>query len=166
MDSTPGSVKLNASSGLSTFGCGSWNGRLIHGGGSSMDDPILGWLLIVVGALSVILSLVSMATLGRKMADLEYQIAAGLNGVRRIQSWINARTHANRVFLGITFLTTSVLSISDLPLYWRTWVGRVLFILVLLAYTISSVLDWIDERAQVKLLLREDELQKRHGVQP
>lgn len=120
-----------------------------------MDDPILNWLLIVVGLLSVVLILASMATLGRKMADLEYQIAAGLNGVRRIQSWINARTHANRVFLGLTFLTTSVLAVSDLPLYWRTWVGRVLFILVLLGYTVSSVMDWLDERRQVHLLLEE-----------
>jgi hypothetical protein len=120
-----------------------------------MDDAILGWLLVAVGVLSLTLILSSMATLGRKIADLEYQIEAGVNGVRRIQAWINARTHANRVFLGLTFLTTSVLAISDVPPLWRTWIGRVLFILVLLAYTASSVLDWLDERRQVKLLLRE-----------
>jgi hypothetical protein len=125
-----------------------------------MDDPILGWLLVVVGVLSLTLILASMATLGRKLADLEYQALAGINGVRRIQAWINARTHANRVLLGLTFLATSVLTISDIPLLARTWIGRVLFVLVLLAYTISSVWDWLDERRQVKILLAE----RRAGV--
>jgi hypothetical protein len=131
-----------------------------------MDDPILGWLLVLVGVLSLTLILASMATLGRKLADLEYQSVAGINGVRRIQAWINARTHANRVFLGLTFLATSVLTISDIPPLTRTWIGRVLFILVLLAYTVSSVLDWLDERAQVKILLRENQSRTGQETQP
>jgi hypothetical protein len=131
-----------------------------------MDDPILGWLLVLVGALSLTLILASMATLGRKLADLEYQSIAGIDGVRRIQAWINARTHANRVLLGLTFLATSVLTVSDIPLLMRTWIGRVLFIAVLLAYTVSSVLDWLDERKQVHLLLREQLARQQPGVQP
>lgn len=120
-----------------------------------MDELILAWLLGVSIVLSVLLALASMAALGRKLADLEYQIAAGINGVRQIQAWINVRTHANRVFLGLAFLATSILLVADTPVLWRTWVGRVLFILVLGSYTAASVLDWFDERRQVHLLLKE-----------
>jgi hypothetical protein len=162
MSSISGSLRSTRISGTSRPGSGCWNGKPTRVIGTAMDDLILGWLLVAVGALSLTLILAATATLGRKLADLEYQRVTGINGVRRLQAWINARTHANRVFLGLTFLTTSVLAISDVPPLWRTWIGRVLFILVLLAYTVSSVLDWLDERRQVKLILAE----QRAGVAP
>jgi hypothetical protein len=120
-----------------------------------VDDIALFWLLILVTAMSLLLVLASTAALGRLVADLEYQYAAGLNGVRRIQSWVNIRTHANRVILGLTFLVTGILSFTDAPILWRTWIGRVLFVVVLACYTVSSIMDWLAERKQVRLLLRE-----------
>jgi hypothetical protein len=120
-----------------------------------VDDIALFWLLILVTAMSLLLVLASTAALGRLAADLEYQYAAGLNGVRRIQSWVNIRTHANRVILGLTFLVTGILSFTDAPILWRTWIGRVLFVVVLACYTVSSIMDWLAERKQVRLLLRE-----------
>jgi hypothetical protein len=120
-----------------------------------MDDPVLFWMLVGTLILSVLLLLASSLTLGRKLADLEYQIAAGINGIRRIQSWVNIRTHANRVFLALAFLIVALLSLTDVPGFWRTWVDRVLLILVLANYTLSSILDWIDDRRQVALLLAE-----------
>jgi hypothetical protein len=54
-------------------------------GGCAVDDIALFWLLILVTAMSLLLVLASMAALGRLAADLEYQYAAGLNGVR--SSW-------------------------------------------------------------------------------
>ena len=121
-----------------------------------MDDPILFWLLFLTTGLSVLLVLISSATLGRKLSDIEYQRAAGLNGVLSIQARINARTHANRVLLGLTFLLSSILTLADTDLLMRTWVVRVMFIAVILAYTVSSALDWLDERAQVHLNLAKE----------
>lgn len=121
------------------------------------DAAALLGLLIAATVLGVLLMLTSGAAFGRILADLEYQVAAGLNGVRRIQSHINLRTHGNRIGLGLFVLTTSMLTFADVDLTWRTWISRVLFLLVLASYTLSSILDWLDERSQVRLLLRERE---------
>lgn len=120
-----------------------------------MDDPVLFWMLVGTLLLSVLLLLAAGMTLGRKVADLEYQIAAGINGIRRIQSWVNIRTHANRVALALAFLAIAMLSLIDAPIFWRSWVSRALLLLVLANYTLSSILDWIDDRRQVALLLAE-----------
>ena len=128
-----------------------------------MDDPVLGVLLMLTTVLGVLLILVSSAAFGRILADLEYQYAAGLNGVRRIQSRVNLRTHGNRVFLGLLALITGVLAFTDVPDFGRIWVTRALFVGVLLGYTLSSILDWIDERKQVRLILKERDMEHRHG---
>jgi hypothetical protein len=107
--------------------------------------------------MALLLLLFSSATVGRKLSDIEYQRAAGVNGVDRIQAIINARTHANRVFLALTFLIVSILGFVDLPPEIKIWVARVLFLSMLGFYTTTSVLDWIDERRQVRLLLKEKE---------
>jgi hypothetical protein len=120
-----------------------------------MDDPVLFWMLVGSLVLSVLLLFASGMTLGRKLADLEYQYAAGINGIRRIQSWVNIRTHANRVLLALAFLIVAVLALTDAPVFWRVWVSRALLLLVLVNYTLSSILDWIDDRRQVALLLAE-----------
>lgn len=122
-----------------------------------MGDPLLVGLLAAIVGMSMLLLLFSAATLGRKLSDIEYQKAAGVNGVSRIQAIINARTHANRVFLGLTFLVVSILGFVDFPPVIETWVARVLFLLMLGFYTASSVLDWLDERRQMRLLLREQQ---------
>jgi hypothetical protein len=128
-----------------------------------MDDPALFWMLVGSLVLSVLLLFASGMTLGRKLADLEYQYAAGINGIRRIQSWVNIRTHGNRVILALAFLFIAMLSLTDAPVFWRIWVSRALLILVLANYTLSSILDWIDDRRQVALLLAE---QREQAVRP
>ena len=120
-----------------------------------IEDTALFALLLASVALGVLLLLTSGAAFGRILADLEYQYAAGLNGVRRIQSWVNLRTHGNRIILGLFALTTGVLALTDSTLLWRTWTARALFLVVLVGYTVSSVLDWIDQRRQVRILLKE-----------
>lgn len=127
------------------------------------DAVALQALLIAATVLGVLLMLTSGAAFGRILADLEYQVAAGLNGVRRTQSHINLRTHGNRIGLGLFALITSILTFANVDLIWRTWIGRMLFLLVLLSYTISSILDWVDERRQVRLLLRERDRQGAPG---
>jgi hypothetical protein len=135
---------------------GSWSVRPIHGRYDSMDDPTLFWMLIGTLVLSVLLLFASGMTLGRKVADLEYQLAKDINGIRRIQSWVNIRTHANRVFLALAFLIVALLSLLiDVQSFWRVWIDRVLLILVLVNYTVSSVLDWLDDRRLMALDLAE-----------
>ena len=112
-------------------------------------------LLVATAVVALVLLVASAAAFGRIFADLEYQYAAGLNGVRRIQSRVNLRTHGNRIMLALFALFTAVLALMDVTLIWRTWAGRLLFLLVLLVYAASSVLDWRAERRQVAILLRE-----------
>lgn len=138
------------------YGCSS--GNRTREDGDVTDDLTLTFLLALSTALATLLVLTATATLGRKLAELEYLLEKGANGVRKIQATINIRTHANRVFLGLTFMVVGVMTLVDAPMLWRTWVGRILFVGVLAAYTVSSVLDWVDERAQVKMLLQEESL--------
>lgn len=123
----------------------------------TISDPILFWLAVAMAASAITLLMSSALMLGRKLADLGYQRAAGLNGVRRIQSHINIRTHANRVALGLAFLIVAFLVVFGLDPWWRTLVTRVLVIAVLGNYTASSLLDWLDEDRQMRLLLRDDD---------
>lgn len=118
------------------------------------DEVLLGLLLATLG-LSMALVLVSSAAFGRILADLEYQHLAGLNGVRRIQSAVNLRTHGNRVLLGLVFLVLAVLVLMDVQEIWRVWTSRLLLVTMLLAFAASSVCDWLDERRCVRLLLTE-----------
>lgn len=159
---TSGSRHWSVNSARSIYGYTCWKSNLILGGKESMDmieDAGLSALLALMLGLGVLLVLTASAALGRKLSDLEYQIEAGINGIRRIQSHINVRVHANRVLLGLVFIATNVLTLADAPLLWRTWIGRVLFILVLVDFTMSAVLDWFSERQQVRLLLREKQQQ-------
>lgn len=121
-----------------------------------MDSEILFWLLIVTLASSVLLLLASSVTMGRKLAELEYQYAAGINGIKRIQSWMNVRTHFNRIFLALAFLIASVLTLLGVQTFWTLWGIRILLIAVLVNYTLSSILDWRDEHRQTVLFLAEE----------
>jgi hypothetical protein len=129
------------------------------------EATVMLWLQVAAIVLGVLLLLASAAAFGRILADLEYQLAAGLNGVRRIQSHINLRTHGNRIGLALFTLVAGVLGLLDAGPAWREWVARALFLAVLAGYTVSSILDWLAERAQVRLLLRERD-EGLHGPAP
>lgn len=119
-----------------------------------MQDDGVFWMLIGIIILSGLLVVASSATLGRKLADIEYQRAARINGVLRIQAYINARTHGNRVYMGVVFLTSSILSLLPTDPEWRLSVTRVLLLSMLGSYTVASILDWIDEHRIMQLQLR------------
>ena len=119
------------------------------------EETALYVLLLSTLALSLILVLVSSAAFGRILSDIEYQQLTGINGVRRIQSRVNLRTHGNRIVLGLVFGTLAVLTMIEMPGIWRVWTGRGLLVLMLAGYAASSVLDWLAERAQLKHLLKE-----------
>lgn len=117
---------------------------------------VLDGLLVLTLVFSVLLVLISAGTTGRKLADLEYQQAAGINGVRKIQSWVNIRTHVNRVFLGAAVLLMLSLSLAEAPLWMRLWVNSVLPMLVIASYALASSLDWRDERRQLRIIMAQE----------
>jgi hypothetical protein len=121
------------------------------------NDPVLVGLLAAIVGMSLLLLLFASAMLGRKLSDIEYQRAAGTNGVARIQAVINARTHANRVLLALTFLIVSVLGFVDFLPVIEIWVARALVLVMLGVFTASSMLDWRDEKRQVTMLLGEQQ---------
>lgn len=120
-----------------------------------MDDMtwlnLMGWISIVF---SILLAIISIMAVGKHFTDLQYQRAAKLNGIRWIQSWINIRTHGNRVFFALAFLITSILALTDVDILTRTWVSRILFMALLFLYLASSILDWIAEHKQLLILMR------------
>src|SRR5215213_2460427 len=117
------------------------------------------WLDVLFWA-SVVMSIpllgISMDAVGKHLADLQYQIVKKLNGIRWIQSWINLRIHSNRVLFAAIFLTTGILGIADADDILRAWVGRSLFLGLLVIYTISASLDWKAEAKQVEILAEHE----------
>lgn len=113
-------------------------------------DPLF-VLLVLSLAASCLCLLISMAMVGRKLADLDYQRARGIGGTARIQGYINLRTHGMRVLVGVTFGVFAVLLIADAPMIWRQWVNRTLFVVVPAGYALVSVLDWMAEREQQRI---------------
>lgn len=126
-----------------------------------VDPEAVFWPAVATIALGLLLVLISGAAFGRILADLEYQLAAGVNGVRRIQSRVNLRTHGNRVMIGVFALTIGIMGLTALSIVWQNWIAGVLFLVVLAVYCSSSVLDWLAERRQVHILLNE----RSHGEQ-
>lgn len=121
------------------------------------NDDALNIMFVVSLILSSVLVLISTAAFGRQLSDLDYQLAAKLNGIRRTQSWINLRIHFNRIAFALAFTTTSILGLFDIEYIIRTWVGRSLFLLVLIGYVFSSILDWRGERKQLKALVENSD---------
>ena len=122
----------------------------------SLND-LYDWSLGVAILCSVALILVAAATLGRKLADYEFQVVSGINGVRRIQAYINMRSNVKPDLFSVWCISlTTTLALTDLDIVYRTYISRFLFILLLALYTRSAVIDWFDERKQMRLLVLED----------
>lgn len=124
------------------------------------EETILDTLLWAAILVSVVLGFLSTAALGRQYADLEYQREINLNGIRKIQSWVNMRIHSNRIALAVSYTITSIISIVDYNIVGRMWISRVLFLTILLAFTASALLDWLAERRQVKIIVNDPGMSK------
>ena len=126
------------------------------------SESLLYGLLVASISLSVVLTLISTAIVGRKIADLEYQQSVGVNGAHRIQSVVNIRTHALRVLVGLTFITIALLLLAEAPEIWRQWINRTLFVLLPGTYAGASILDWMAERQQIKL--QTEQVEHNRGI--
>lgn len=116
---------------------------------------VLDALLIVSLGLAIGLACVALAALGRKIADLEFQIVRGISGVPRLQSWITIRSQIGNIGLGVVFTAINILLLAGAPEIVRMWVNRVLWTALLAVVLASAVLDWIAERKQVRILIAE-----------
>jgi flagellar biosynthesis protein FliQ len=112
---------------------------------------------------AILLIIVSSMMVGRVLADLEYQLATDINGIRRIESRVNRRTHVNRIVLGIAYVLTTILVLLEINPPTLLWVNRLVAILVLLSFTGTSVLDWFDARKQMEYLVQE-QARDRHRI--
>lgn len=126
-----------------------------------MSDTLLYSLLLASITTSTILTLISMAMVGRKIADMEYQKASGINGSIRIQAVVNIRTHVLRVVVGLTFVIISALLLGNAPEPWRQWINRLLFVLLPFSYMTASFLDWLAERQQIRIKIDQDTVRRR-----
>lgn len=66
------------------------------------------------------------------------------------------RIHGNRVLFAAIFFLTGLLGIFDADVMVRTWVGRSLFLGLLIVYTISAIMDWTAEAKQLKILINHE----------
>jgi hypothetical protein len=115
------------------------------------------WISLASVILSILVLIGSSLAFGRILADLEYQHTAGLNGVRRIQSHVSLRTHAKRMLLGLFGLVRGIMGLMTVDLLVQYWVAGILFLILLVVFAISSVLDWFAERDSVRILFLERE---------
>jgi len=114
---------------------------------------ILDALLVVSIVLALLVTLFAMAALGRKIADLELQIARGIEGVPRIQSEIVIRSQLGDALFGLVFLVINIMLLAAAPLEWRQWTFRLLWTALLLLILAHKVMDYRAERRQVRLLV-------------
>lgn len=120
-------------------------------------------LLILSLASACMCLLLSTAMVGRKIADLDYQKAAGINGTNRLQAIKELRTHGMRVIVGITFGVFAIGLLAPIPEPYRMLINRALFVAVPLGYVVVSILDWSAEKEQQRIEIR-NELEARATV--
>jgi hypothetical protein len=113
-------------------------------------------ILLVVG-LSIVLVIFSAATGGRKLADRDVMRLQGVNGVRAIEIRIKLRMAANRLILGLMFGLIGTLVLIDETASWRGWVSRIGLVSVLALFSVSSVIDWLDDGKQLRLVVTDAE---------
>jgi hypothetical protein len=121
-----------------------------------MDDELfwLNVLFCVVIVAAILLIIVSLASLGKQLGDVEYQKAMGINGIRRLQSNINIRKHVGRALLGFVFFSISFITFTDLPIMLRMWVSRLELLILLMYMAYACVADWIGEYKQLQILIK------------
>ena len=122
-----------------------------------LDPTSAFWLALTTIVLSIFVIVGSALAFGRILADLEYQETAGLNGVRHIQSHVSLRTQGKRIMLGLFGLTLGIMALTTLDIAWQYSFAGLLFLLILLLFGVSSVLDWFSERESVRILFHERE---------
>ena len=118
-------------------------------------DEVLSTLLVVSLGLAILLTGIALAALGRKLADLEFQIVRGIVGVPRIQSGITIRSQIGNVGIGMLFILITVLLLAGAPEWIRMWANRGFWTVLLGGLLASEVMDWMAERKQIRLLITD-----------
>jgi hypothetical protein len=101
------------------------------------EETLRDGVIMLAGVLSVVLVIFASASAGRKFTDRDLLMLRGINGVRRIE-------------------IISIMTLADAPGEWRAWFFRASLLAVLMSFTVSAVLDWIDDRAQLRMVMQEE----------
>jgi hypothetical protein len=120
------------------------------------EETLRDGVIMLAGVLSVVLVIFASASAGRKFTDRDLLMLRGINGVRRIEITVKLRAQANRILLGLVFGIISIMTLADAPGEWRAWFFRASLLAVLMSFTVSAVLDWIDDRAQLRMVMQEE----------
>lgn len=120
------------------------------------EKAILDALFNFTAFVSLLLVIISTVSLGKQIADIEYQMTMHLNGIRRLESNINFRKHLGRLIVGFIFLSVTITAYMSMPIIYRTWIARIEFVSLLTYMFISSILDWIAEYKQLHILMNSN----------
>jgi hypothetical protein len=112
-------------------------------------------LMVIWMLLSVTLVVFSSGAAGRKLADIDVMRLRGVNGVRAIAARVQLRTQINRIALGIAFGLLGLLVIAAVDPIVVRYVARVGLVGILTMFAVSSVIDWRDDREQLRLVINE-----------
>jgi hypothetical protein len=113
-------------------------------------------LVLVLWTVSALVAMsAALLMLGAVLADLEYLLQKGHDGVNRVQAFENVRTHLTRVVIAVLFLAIGLLALVQAP--YRGEISRWLLILAAMLIAVGSVVDWLDRRKKVLLIMREEE---------
>jgi hypothetical protein len=107
--------------------------------------------------IAIVLLFFSLMAVGRHWANLHYQRAARINGIRWIQSWTNLRIHGNRALFASVYIFIGLLGFLKVPDEILIPTASFFFLIVLLSCLVSSIMDWQSENIQLHILLRHDE---------
>ena len=123
-----------------------------------IDTRILDVALMTLWmALCLVLIVFASASAGRKLADMDVMRLRGVNGVRTIHAMVQLRAQVNRMSLGIAFgLLGLLVLIGADPMVIR-YTARVGLVLILVMFSVSSVLDWQADREQLRIVIEEFE---------
>jgi hypothetical protein len=119
------------------------------------EDDVLTALLPISILLGVLTAFVATAAAGRTIADLERQQERSITGAPRIQGWVNLRITLTFMAFGVFFVIVNAMLWVGAPELWRMRVNRWGWTLLLASFLLTAVLNWIAERTQVRLSLRE-----------
>ena len=114
-------------------------------------------LLVAMLGMAALLVLFSAASLGRITTDLWYQQRHGINGVRRAESWSDARRQVGRALIGLTFVASPLFLLVETPDSFRTSVVPWFYTAMLAWLVVNGVLDWVVLKHQLDLLASESD---------
>lgn len=117
------------------------------------DNPVYISLVLLTLVIALMLMFISLTAFGKQFGLYQYQKALHANKVRILQSAINLRIHFDRTFLSLVFITGVILVFVDFDMEIKIWINRIMYLMMLGIFFISSLLDWLTDEKQMQLVM-------------